>query len=206
MSEADLGARVDQQHMQIADLATQVDTLNNLNVTGINICELRQETIDTFRRAQARISTLEAKMVDLDQEMDRVLQLVSAAKEKTKHENSLMDIKVIPETYDNPDKQKFRQWAEKVKLYCSGTRRGFREATQWAEEQTVVDDITLATITWDGGRESNHQFAEFLLQIIGEEANLIVEECGANGLEAWRRLNVRFDPPPTHTHTRAGGC
>ena len=82
MSAAELGARVDQQQMQIADLATQVDTLNNLNVTGINIGELRQEIVDTFRRAQARISTLEAKMVDLDQEMDRVQLFVSTAKKR----------------------------------------------------------------------------------------------------------------------------
>ncbi len=37
MSAGELAARIDQQQMQIQDLATQVDVLNNVNVTGINL-------------------------------------------------------------------------------------------------------------------------------------------------------------------------
>lgn len=100
---------------------------------------------------------------------------------------------MIPENFSDPDKQNFRQWSRTVKSYCGGRRRGFMEAMGWAELQNVVDDETMATVRWDGGHEANYLLSELLIQLTGEEANLIVEECGNNGFDAWRKLCSRFD-------------
>ena len=128
-SLGEVSAKVDMQHMQIEDIATQIDTVNNL-MSGINVSSLRQEIIDTFKRAQDRISALEAKVVLLDTEMDKTQATV---KEKKEGGLSLVDSKMVPETIGDYEKHNFRQWARKVRAYCGGRRRGFREALQWAE-------------------------------------------------------------------------
>ena len=114
MSNAELGAHIDQHRMQIADLATQVDILNQL-VSNINIATLKADVIATFARAQARITALESKSVDLDQEIDKMQE---KAKDKgwNDKKNTLVDGKMVPEVFDNPDKQNFRQWSRKVKI------------------------------------------------------------------------------------------
>ena len=128
MSNAELGERIGQQQMQIQDLATQADNVNQL-LNNINVANLRQEIIDTFTRCQARIASLETKLVDLDTEMDKTQQLVKDSKSNDSgFKNSLVDNKMVPYTFDNPEKQSFRQWARKVKSYCNGRKRGFREA------------------------------------------------------------------------------
>ena len=122
MSNAELGAHIDQHRMQIADLATQVDILNQL-VSNIDIATLKADVIATFARAQARITALESKSVDLDQEIDKMQE---KAKDKgwNDKKNALVDNKMVPEVFDNPDKQNFRQWSRKVKklLQRSHTR------------------------------------------------------------------------------------
>ena len=168
MSNAELGERIGQQQQQIQDLATQTDNLTHL-LGSINVGALKQDIIDTFARCQSRLTALEAKMVDLDTEMDKTQDKVKEAKsDNTGFKNSLVDNKMVPDTFEGTEKQSFRQWARKVKSYCNGRKRGFREAMLWAEAQTVVDDVTLATVAWEDGHASNYQLAELLIQITGE--------------------------------------
>ena len=82
-----LTARVDQQQMQIVDLATQVDNINH-SLAGLNMSEMRAEIIDTFKGAQARIKSLDEKFLILEQEMDKVH---DAAKQKVDKGKSLVD-------------------------------------------------------------------------------------------------------------------
>ena len=90
MSAAELGARIDQQQMQLQDLATQVDILNRLT-SNVNTATLKQEIIETFKRAQERITALESKAVLLDQEMDKVTQNVKDTQETGCDRMSLVD-------------------------------------------------------------------------------------------------------------------
>ena len=72
--------------------------------------------------------------------------LVDTAKAKDRGGKSLMDNKMVPEVYADPDKHNCSQWARKIKSYCNGRRRGFRDAMRWAEMQEIVDDETLSTV------------------------------------------------------------
>ena len=94
------------------------------------------------------------RVVLLDLEMDKTQTLVDTAKSKDRGGKSLMDNKMVPEVYADPDKQNFRQWARKIKSYCNGRRRGFRNAMRWAEMQEIVDDETLSTVKWEHGQEA----------------------------------------------------
>ena len=113
MSNAELGERIwQQQQQQIQDLATQTDTLTHL-LGGINVGTLKQDIIDTFARCQARITALENKLLDLDQEMDKTQQVVKDAKASdTGFKGSLVDNKMVPDTFDNPEKRSFRASAK----------------------------------------------------------------------------------------------
>lgn len=73
VSVYDVNTRVDQQQLQIQDLATQYGDLNN-RMAGINLGGLKQDIIDTCKRCQERIKQLDETVVELDKSVETAKQ------------------------------------------------------------------------------------------------------------------------------------
>ena len=113
---------------------------------------------------------------------------------------SLVDVKGV---FQN-NEARFHEWARKTEDYLVGVQPHLEEMLEWALEQDVEISLTDVadnvganadpTEQIDGCSQINVQLKTVLAHLCEGESWSIVQNCGRNGLEAWRRLHRRFDP------------
>ena len=118
---------------------------------------------------------------------------------------SLVDVKGVgkPTVFQNSE-AKFHEWARKTEDYLIGVQGNLEEMLEWALEQDAEISLTNVadkfginadpTEQVDGCSQINVQLKTVLAHLCEGESWSIVQNCGRNGLEAWRRLHRRFDP------------
>ena len=108
----------------------------------------------------------------------------------------LLDMKTLqPDTFKGRAQEAFKPLARKVKAFCNAKRQGFRKALDWAEAQPhAIQD--LGPMGWSHAEPANEKLHDFLLQLCGEGAQLLVDTpvLEGRGFEAWRILTARFSP------------
>ena len=133
---------------------------------------------------------------------------------------SLIDVKGLgrPKEFTGREED-FQQWSKKTEAFFAGVIKESEMMLEWAAEQptevttTTIDLEFLPTAT---NKDKGVQNLEFVLQqmhtalmaLTSYEANDIVANSRKNPLEAWRRLQKRYDPtiggrqrkPSAHDH------
>ena len=107
----------------------------------------------------------------------------------------LSDKDVKPQFFNGGPKEDFKEWAKKTKTFLNLKCDTFRVALTWAECQTEkIDHNDHEFQSWRDRDEGNPKLHDYLCSVLDYEPLNIVERTPGNGLEAWRRLNARFDP------------
>ena len=99
----------------------------------------------------------------------------------------------------------FQQWSKKTGAFFAGVIRESEMMLEWAAEQPkeiMTTAIDLAFLPTDANKDRGVQNLEFMLQqmhtalmaLTSYEANDTVANSRNNPLEAWRRLQNRYDP------------
>ena len=98
----------------------------------------------------------------------------------------------------------FQQWSKKTEAFFAGVIKESEMMSEWAAEQTEVTTelINREFLPTATNQERGVQNLEFVLQqmhtalmaLTSYEANDIVATSWKNPLEAWRRLQKRYDP------------
>ena len=102
-------------------------------------------------------------------------------------------------------KDHFQQWWKKTEAFFAGVIMESEMMSEWAAEQTIETTTTaidLEFLPTDTNVDRGVQNMEFVLQqmhtalmaLTSCEANYIVAISRKNPLEAWRRLQKRYDP------------
>ena len=108
----------------------------------------------------------------------------------------LLDSKEIkPDIFRGRATEAFKPWQRKMKAFCNSKRTGFRQALEWAETQTTeILDPTQSG--WDAAEAAAPKLHDFLLQILSENALLLVDKPAleGRGFEAWRLLVQQYAP------------
>ena len=98
-----------------------------------------------------------------------------------------------------------QQWSENTEAFFAGVIKESEMMLEWAAEQpteittTAIDLECLSTDTKEDIRVQNLEFVlqqmyTALMALTSYEANDILANSRKNPLEAWRRLQKRFDP------------
>ena len=101
---------------------------------------------------------------------------------------------MAPKVFAGKPEENFKTWAKKLRAYCNGSRPGFRGLLKWIEEQKTPIDPQNIDIEWKYKNVANEVLHDFLVLHTSDDALVIVELQGENGLEGWRQLNRRYDP------------
>ena len=99
----------------------------------------------------------------------------------------------------------FQQWSKKTEAFFAGVIKESEMMLEWAAEQPTeitTTAVDLECLPTDANEDRGVQNLEFLLQqmhttlmaLTSYEANDIVANSRKNPLEAWRRLQKRYDP------------
>ena len=99
----------------------------------------------------------------------------------------------------------FQQWSKKTEAFFAGVIKESEMMLEWAAEQPTeitTTAIDLEFLPTDANEDRGVQNLEFVLQqmhtalmaLTSYEANDIVASSRKNPLEAWRRLQKRYDP------------
>ena len=99
----------------------------------------------------------------------------------------------------------FQQWSKKTEAFFAGVIKESEMMLEWAAEQPTeitTTAIDLEFLPTDTNEDRGVQNLEFVLQqmhtalmaLTSYEANDIVANSRKNPLEAWRRLQKRYDP------------
>ena len=97
----------------------------------------------------------------------------------------LKDLK--PDKFRGRKTENFKTCAEKSKAYCNVKRQGFRQALEWAEQETSeIQDVTESN--WSEAEAADARLYDFLLQLLEEDALLLIEQShlDGRGFESWR--------------------
>ena len=120
---------------------------------------------------------------------------------------SLIDVKGLgrPKEFSGKEED-FRQWSKKTEAFFAGVTKESEMMLEWAAEQameittTAIDleflptDSELWTVECKNLEFVLQQMHTALLALTSCEANVIVANSRKNPLEAWRRLQERYDP------------
>ena len=107
-----------------------------------------------------------------------------------------MDSKELkPDGFKGRASETFKPWAKKFKAFCNSKRSGFRAALEWAEKQ-ATPVLRASDVPWDQAEAAGPKLQDFLLQILDENALLLVDksEYSENGWESWRLLVQQYAP------------
>ena len=108
----------------------------------------------------------------------------------------LLDAKDLkPDAFRGRKTENFKPWAKKFKAYCNSKRTGFRQALEWAEKEPQELHNT-AGCPWDFAAAADPKLYDFLLQILGEDALMLIEtrDLMDRGFESWRLLVKQYEP------------
>ena len=131
-------------------------------------------------------------------------QLLQALGERREQRQSLVDTKGLgkPSSFDGTE-EKFLPWKRRTENFVMGVYPDIAPALEWAEEQTApIDSVDVAAAFGDpddtdfipGLVDKQQRLFMALQQLCEREAFDLVTKCGrGQGLEAWRRLNRRYD-------------
>ena len=88
----------------------------------------------------------------------------------------LLDAKELkPDKFRGRATEPFKPWQFKFKAFCNSKRSGFRAALEWAEKQpTPIADPS--TVLWDNNEAAAPKLQDFLLQILDENALLLIDK------------------------------
>ena len=119
---------------------------------------------------------------------------------------SLIDVKGLgrPKEFTGSEED-FQQWSKKTEVFFAGVIMESEMMLEWAAEQPTeitTTAIDLEFLPTDTNEDRGVQNLEFVLQqmhtalmaLTSYEANDIVANSRKNPLEAWRRLQKRYDP------------
>ena len=119
---------------------------------------------------------------------------------------SLIDVKGLrrPKEFTGREED-YQQWSKKTEAFFAGVIKESEMMLEWAAEQATeitTTAIDLEFLPTDTNVDRGVQNQEFVLQQVhtalmartSHEANDIVANSRKNPLEAWRRLQKRYDP------------
>ena len=112
------------------------------------------------------------------------------------NDRSIIDIKGIgkPKEFDGSD-AKWKTFALRLTDFVCGVFENAKDTMEWAVGSVApIDDLDLAPGDVELNEQFNRQLHSALLHLCEGEALQIVENSDHNGLEAWRKLNRRYDP------------
>ena len=123
-----------------------------------------------------------------------------------KDTSSLIDVKGLgrPKEFTGREED-FQQWSKKTEAFFAGVIKESEMMLEWAAKQPTeitTTAIDLEFLPTDANEDRGVQNLEFVLQqmhtalmaLTSFEANDIVAISWKNPLEAWRRLQKRYDP------------
>ena len=156
---------------------------------------------------QLEVFTLKAQVADQSGLADAVRDMNNLATAQGKKDTpSLIDVKGLsrPKGFSRKEED-FQQWSKKMEAFFAGVIKESEIMLEWSAEQptefatTAIDLEFLSTVT---SVERGVQNLEFVLQqmhtaliaLTSYEANDIVANSQKNPLEAWQRLQKRYDP------------
>ena len=107
----------------------------------------------------------------------------------------LSDKDIKPGFFNGGPKEDFKEWAKKTKTFLNLKCDTFRAILTWAEQQKdQITDEDVDLLDWRDRREGDTKLHDYLCSVLDLEPLTIAERTPGKGLEAWRRLNKRFDP------------
>jgi hypothetical protein len=165
----------------------------------------RQRQESTQREAVLQQQLVGLQTQGLNQLANAQTQLLQALGERREHRQTLVDTKGLgkPSSFDGTE-EKFLPWKTRTENFVIGVYPDIASALEWAEEQTApIESIDVVTAFGDANDadyipelvEKQQQLFMVLQQLCEREAFDLVTNCGrGQGLEAWRKLNRRYDP------------
>ena len=119
---------------------------------------------------------------------------------------SLIDVKGLgrPKEFSGKEED-FQQWSKNMEAFFAGVIKESEMMLVWAAEQTIEITTTAINLEFLPGETNVYvgvQNLEFVVQqmhtalvaLTSYEANDIVANSRKNPLDAWRRLQTRYDP------------
>ena len=161
-----------------------------------------QQQVDMHQQMQTMQQTMMKAFMDA---MTKQTEALSALGRPASQKPTLIDSKGLgrPYTYDGHE-SKFLPWITKTENYILGVFPDLRLVSEWACEKAGPvrqDDLDTAfgsradeVVRVDDLDYMNQQLHTVLTQLTEAEPFDIVQSSGKSGLEAWRRLNRRYDP------------
>ena len=173
--------------------------------------QLLQQTQQQHLAMQQRIESqaqqsVQPMMAAFLEAMKQQTEALTSSLNRNPQRPTLIDAKGLgkPYNFDGRDEDKFLPWKNKTENYILGVFPDLQPALEWAcEKETPIEsrelDAAFGSNADDTDRISdlaylNHQLNTVLTQLTEREPFDIVQNCGKSGLEAWRRLNRRYDP------------
>ena len=156
---------------------------------------------------QQELFTLRAQVAAESGLADAVLAINNLATAQVRKDTpSLIDVKSLgrPQEFTGREDD-FQQWSKKTEAFFAGVIKESEMMMEWATEQPTEITTTaldLEFLPTDTNVDRGVQNLEFVLQqmhtalmaLTNYEANDIVANSRKNPLEAWRRLQKRYDP------------
>ena len=168
--------------------------------------ELQRQRHDAGQREAVLQQQLAAlQQGGLNQLAQAQTQLLQVLGERREQRQTLVDTKGLgkPSSFDGAE-EKFLPWKTRTENFIIGVYPDIAPALEWAEEQTApIDSVDVAAAFGNpdedefiqGLVDKQQQLFMVLQQLCEKEAFDLVTNCGkGKGLEAWRKLNRRYDP------------
>ncbi len=154
--------------------------------------KLRGETDSQLQKIRAETDTAFQHMKIRSDEAMRLAGVYGKQNEGV----SLVDMKTMqPYTFSGKGHESYKCWAKKVKAFCNARKDGFRQALESVERETEpVNYATINNMNWEPAAQANTRLFDFLVNIVADDALIIVENYPSQGFEAWRALSKRYDP------------
>ena len=154
---------------------------------------LQNTTLETLKAAHdalniAAQNALAEKEQQIKNSEDRLRSLIF------RQQFDLLDSKELkPDKFRGRATEAFKPWQKKLTAFCNSKRQGFRGALEWAAKQkTEITDLT--PMNWDNAAAAAPKLQDFLLQILEENALLLIDKPAleGRGFESWRLLVEQY--------------
>ena len=187
-----------------ADLLSQRATSAEMTTEIQRMRTAEAAQIQTAQAMQAALMQTNAQLAQGQQEL--MTALTAAQRPRAERDQiSLIDNKGIGKpTLFKGSEEKFLPWKIRFENFLTNTFPDIAEVLEWAEERdtTITPTEVHNAYCIEGAvdfvprlMEKQQQLFTVLQQLCEEEPFDIVTNCGkGNGLEAWRRINRRYDP------------
>ena len=190
--------------MQAAALTPEQAAINQLAervTTAEAAVTALQAALASAQAANAQAEAVNARQQAALDNLNQRLQNTAPPGTGGGGERCLIDMKGLgkPGTFDSTDHKKFPGWRFRTTNYICGVFQEAETLLEWARsKEEPLGEADLVEIESVEEHELIHiskQVYTVLAAICdGEALSIIMNVPGRNGLEAWRRLNRRFDP------------